>query len=155
MTEYYDIESDVGPNLELNDALPEMAKKSEEERYQDERVRVLQEALRVDYIEKFDIYAKLIVTQRELAETTIHRDKLQNVKNLLDLNNKALTKEIVELKGIARDLKAKKEKLQQAAKKKKESFAPSESYVEEEVEVQKPKRAVVKRTRTKKAKEEE
>tara|TARA_R110002074_G_scaffold123683_2_gene259562 strand:- start:32212 stop:32679 length:468 start_codon:yes stop_codon:yes gene_type:complete len=155
MTEYYDIESDVGPNLELNDALPEMAKKSEEERYQDERVRVLQEALRVDYIEKFDIYAKLIVTQRELAETTIHRDKLQNVKNLLDLNNKALTKEIVELKGIARDLKAKKEKLQQAAKKKKESFAPSESYVEEEVEVQKPKRAVVKRTRAKKAKEEE
>lgn len=155
MSEDYDIESDLVGHVFENTEVPNMASKSEEERYQDERVRVLQEALRVDYIEKFDIYAKLIVTQRELAETTIHRDKLQNVKNLLSINNKSLTQEIVELKGIARDLKVKKEKLQQAAKKKKESFAPSESYVEEEVEVQKPKRTVVKRTKAKKAKEEE
>ena len=155
MSEDYDIESDLVGHVFENTEVPNMASKSEEERYQDERVRVLQEALRVDYIEKFDIYAKLIVTQRELAEITIHRDKLQNVKNLLSINNKSLTQEIVELKGIARDLKVKKEKLQPAAKKKKESFAPSESYVEEEVEVQKPKRTVVKRTKAKKAKEEE
>jgi hypothetical protein len=57
------------------------------------------------------------------------------------MNNKALTKEIVELKGIANDLKEKMKKSRADLKKQKEIFTTSEPYTVEEEEIkEKPKR---------------
>tara|TARA_B100000073_G_scaffold197777_1_gene163789 strand:+ start:858 stop:1265 length:408 start_codon:yes stop_codon:yes gene_type:complete len=115
--------------------------KSEGELYNEERVKVLQDALRVDYIEKFDVYAQLLLVQKELATVTVKNNKLEQVNNLLSMNNKSLAKEIVELKGIANDLKEKMKKSRAELRKQKEIFSASEPYAVEEPEIkEKPKR---------------
>jgi hypothetical protein len=125
----------------MTDDVESPEEKSEGELYNEERVKVLQDALRVDYIEKFDVYAQLLMVQRELAEVTIANNKLEKVNGLLSMNNKALTKEIVELKGIANDLKEKMKKSRADLKKQKEIFTTSEPYTVEEEEIkEKPKR---------------
>jgi hypothetical protein len=125
----------------MTDDVESPKEKSEGELYNEERVKVLQDALRVDYIEKFDVYAQLLMVQRELAEVTIANNKLEKVNGLLSMNNKALTKEIVELKGIANDLKEKMKKSRADLKKQKEIFTTSEPYTVEEEEIkEKPKR---------------
>ena len=125
----------------MTDDVESPEEKSEGELYNEERVKVLQDALRVDYIEKFDVYAQLLMVQRELAAVTISNNKLDQVNALLSMNNKALTKEIVELKGIANDLKEKMKKSRADLKKQKEIFTTSEPYTVEEEEIkEKPKR---------------
>lgn len=125
----------------MTDDVESPEEKSEGELYNEERVKVLQDALRVDYIEKFDVYAQLLMVQKELAEVTIANNKLEKVNGLLSMNNKALTKEIVELKGIANDLKEKMKKSRADLKKQKEIFTTSEPYTVEEEEIkEKPKR---------------
>lgn len=125
----------------MTDDVESPEEKSEGELYNEERVKVLQDALRVDYIEKFDVYAQLLMVQRELAAVTISNNKLEQVNALLSMNNKALTKEIVELKGIANDLKEKMKKSRADLKKQKEIFTTSEPYTVEEEEIkEKPKR---------------
>jgi len=125
----------------MTDDVESPKEKSEGELYNEERVKVLQDALRVDYIEKFDVYAQLLMVQRELAAVTISNNKLEQVNALLSMNNKALTKEIVELKGIANDLKEKMKKSRADLKKQKEIFTTSEPYTVEEEEIkEKPKR---------------
>tara|TARA_A200000159_G_C7212851_1_gene292779 strand:- start:198 stop:602 length:405 start_codon:yes stop_codon:yes gene_type:complete len=125
----------------MTDDVESPKEKSEGELYNEERVKVLQDALRVDYIEKFDVYAQLLMVQRELSEVTISNNKLEKVNNLLSMNNKALSKEIVELKGIANDLKEKMKKSRADLKKQKEIFTTSEPYTTEEEEIkEKPKR---------------
>tara|TARA_B100000497_G_C7632456_1_gene380148 strand:- start:787 stop:1191 length:405 start_codon:yes stop_codon:yes gene_type:complete len=125
----------------MTDDVESPKEKSEGELYNEERVKVLQDALRVDYIEKFDVYAQLLMVQRELAAVTVANNKLEKVNGLLSMNNKALTKEIVELKGIANDLKEKMKKSRADLKKQKEIFTTSEPYTVEEEEIkEKPKR---------------
>jgi hypothetical protein len=125
----------------MTDDVESPKEKSEGELYNEERVKVLQDALRVDYIEKFDVYAQLLMVQRELVAVTISNNKLEQVNGIISMNNKALTKEIVELKGIANDLKEKMKKSRAVLKKQKEIFTTSEPYtVEEEKIKEKPKR---------------
>ena len=45
----------------MTDDVESPEEKSEGELYNEERVKVLQDALRVDYIEKFDVYAQLLM----------------------------------------------------------------------------------------------
>ena len=71
----------------MTDDVESPKEKSEGELYNEERVKVLQDALRVDYIEKFDVYAQLLMVQRELSEVTISNNKLEKVNNLLSMNN--------------------------------------------------------------------
>jgi hypothetical protein len=128
-------------------------KKSEEELYNIERVRTLQEALRVDYIEKFDVFAKLKIVQKELTETKIKLSKYEKVNELLSSNNKALTQDNADLNGRHKYEKERAEELEKQIAELKDTFSPvEESYLEPEVEV-KPKRKT--RAKTRRAKKTE
>ena len=72
--------------------------KTEDEIFNEERVRTLQEALTIDYLEKFDIYAKLKITQRDLVALEIAHAKVQKINALIGANNRTLTEECSELR---------------------------------------------------------
>lgn len=139
--------------------------KSDEEIYNIERVRTLQEALRVDYLEKFDIFAKLKVVQRELTEAKVKLSKYEKVNALLSSNNKALTQDNADLNGRHKYEKERAEELEkQIAELKLEkhiaelndTFSPvEEPYIEPEVEVKPKRKPRAKARRVKKTEPEE
>lgn len=130
--------------------------KSDEEIYNIERVRTLQEALRVDYLEKFDIFAKLKVVQRELTEAKVKLSKYEKVNALLSSNNKALTQDNADLNGRHKYEKERAEELEKQIAELKDTFSPvEESYIEPEVEVKPKRKPRAKARRVKKTEPEE
>lgn len=131
----------------MSDEVEPIKEKSEEEVFNIERIRTLQEALRVDYIEKMDVFAKLRMTQKLLTEAQVKLAKYEKVNELISSNNKMLSAELVESKGIAKyekdraiALEKKNKELRAKIKELKDVFVPvEEPYIEPEPEV-KPKR---------------
>lgn len=142
----------------MSDEVEPIKEKSEEEVFNIERIRTLQEALRVDYIEKMDVFAKLRMTQKLLTEAQVKLAKYEKVNELISSNNKMLSAELVESKGIAKyekdraiALEKKNKDLRAKIKELKDVFVPvEEPYIEPEPEV-KPKR----KSRAKKVEPEE
>ena len=114
--------------------------KSEQEIFNEELVKTLQEALRVDYLEKFDVFAKLKIAQREIALLTIEVTKLRKINKLVSANNKMLSAEVVDAKGRHKFELERVEKLEKKIAELEDRFNPAEeNYIEEEPK-QKPKR---------------
>lgn len=121
--------------------------KSEQEIFNEELVKTLQEALRVDYLEKFDVFAKYKIAQREIAHLTIEVNKLRKINKLVSSNNKMLSAEVVDAKGRHKFELERVEELEKKIAELEDRFSPAEeNYIEEESKP-KPK---PKRTRRKK-----
>ena len=119
--------------------------KSEQEIFNEELVKTLQEALRVDYLEKFDVFAKLKIAQREIAKLTVELTKFKKINKLISSNNKMLSAEVVDAKGRHKFELERVEELEKKIAELEDRFRPAEeNYIEEEP---KPK---PKRTRRKK-----
>ena len=136
----------------IQEDVEQITKREDSDILNEELVKTLKEALRIDYIEKFTIFAQLKIVQRDLAEANIALAKYKRINKLVATNNKILQTEVVEAKGRhkfekerADKLDKKNKELREQLKEVQDRFNPVEDpYVEEEV---KPKR---KRTRTKK-----
>lgn len=136
----------------IQEDVEQITKKEDSDILNEELVKTLQEALRIDYIEKFTIFAQLKIVQKDLADANITLAKYKRINKLVATNNRILQTEVVEAKGRHKFEKERADKLEKKNKEFREKlkevedkFSPvEEPYVEEEV---KPKR---KRTRTKK-----
>ena len=128
--------------------------KTEDEIFNEERVRTLQEALTIDYLEKFDIYAKLKITQRDLVALEIAHAKVQKINALIGANNRTLTEECSELRGRHKyehertlEFESKNKELRKRMRDMKDKFSPTaeieEPYIEPEPVKKKPKKKIV------------
>jgi len=128
--------------------------KTEDEIFNEERVKTLQEALTIDYLEKFDIYAKLKITQRDLVALEIAHSKMKKINALIASNNKKLTEECGELRGRYKyeserneEFQSKNKELRKKMRDMKDKFSPTadieEPYIEPEPVKKNPKKKIV------------
>ena len=88
----------------------------EKDEFSPEYIRTLEEAIRIDYLEKWKIYAQLKVVQKTLGDTTAELKKVSRAHELVSDNLKRYEAEMSEFKGRYKFEKEKSEKLAKANK---------------------------------------
>ena len=83
----------------------------EKDEFSPEYIRTLEEAIRIDYLEKWKIYAQLKVVQKTLGETTAELKNVTRAHELVADNLKRYESEMSEFKGRYKFEKEKSEKL--------------------------------------------
>ena len=88
----------------------------EKDEFSPEYIRTLEEALRIDYLEKWKIYAQLKVVQKSLGDTTAELKKVKRAYELVSDNLKRYEADMTEFKGRYKFEKEKSEKLAKSNK---------------------------------------
>ena len=88
----------------------------EKDEFSPEYIRTLEEALRIDYLEKWKIYAQLKVVQKSLGDTTAELKKVKRAYELVSDNLKRYEADMTEFTGRYKFEKEKSEKLAKSNK---------------------------------------